>query len=127
MLRINLDSKSQKAKIVATLRLLHRQWQPKKEARKRDNYKVQDGFFKNGNAKYKTVADCFECGIQCNVKETDMDHVDPVVSVQDGFVDWNTYISRLFATVDKYRTMCKPCHKAKSKIENAERRKNAKI
>lgn len=121
-----MNEKTKKAKIVAALRLLHRQWHPKKEARKRDTVKVQVGTFKNGKPKYLNKCKCAECGTLIPPKETNMDHLDPVVSVEDGFQDWNTFIDRMFVSSDEYQTLCKPCHKVKSKIENALRRKNAK-
>jgi len=49
------------------------------------------------------------------------DHVVPVVG-PEGFVDWNTFIERLFVEVDGYRAVCKGCHKIKSRAEDAERR-----
>lgn len=65
--------------------------------------------------KYK----CEQCGRIVGVKQIAIDHIDPVHSVEHGFVDWNTFIERLFVTPDKLQVLCQtPCHDAKTKAEN---------
>jgi len=54
-------------------------------------------------------------------KDTQVDHIEPVVGVK-GFVDWNTYIARLFPEESGYQVLCKPCHQVKSQGENKIRR-----
>lgn len=51
------------------------------------------------------------------------DHIIPVVG-PEGFVDWNTYIDRLYVEADGFRALCKPCHKAITKQQNQERKKH---
>lgn len=65
-----------------------------------------------------------------------IDHINPVVSTEDGFVDLGTYIDRMFAgfsywdeqkgfDIDihkHFQILCENCHAAKSKTENKERR-----
>jgi 5-methylcytosine-specific restriction endonuclease McrA len=41
-----------------------------------------------------------------------------------GFTTWDDYIKRMFE--GKLQPLCETCHKAKSKIENAERRATKK-
>ena len=48
------------------------------------------------------------------------DHKLPVVDTRTGFVDWNTYIYRMFE--GELQALCKKCHKIKSKEENRQRR-----
>ena len=62
---------------------------------------------------------CAACGQLFKRTELDGDHVEPVVEVNKGFVDWNTYIHRLF--YGQIQVLCKPCHKTKTALENAER------
>ena len=50
-------------------------------------------------------------GIQC-------DHIIPVGS----FDNWDSYIARLFTTVDNLQILCTVCHRKKTNIENANRR-----
>ena len=52
-----------------------------------------------------------------------VDHVEPVVNPATGFIDWNTYIKRMFADRSKMQWLCIPCHKLKTGLETAERKK----
>lgn len=52
------------------------------------------------------------------------DHIEPVVSTGIGFVDWNTYIQRLFNGA--LQPLCEACHKEKSKGETKERKETRK-
>lgn len=64
-----------------------------------------------------------------------IDHINPVVCVEEGFVDWSTYIDRMFGFIsswDKsnpnkevlkhFQLCCFTCHELKSKLENSTRR-----
>lgn len=76
---------------------------------------------KQGRNQYK----CASCeGIFGN-KDVKVDHVEPVVDPETGFVDWNTFIARLYVEQDGYQLLCKECHNKKTEAENA-RRKDAK-
>lgn len=55
------------------------------------------------------------------VKNIFVDHIEPVVSTKEGFVDWNTYIDRLFCEKDNLQLLCKSCHDKKSQREREER------
>jgi len=46
-----------------------------------------------------------------------VDHIDPVVSPTTGFVDWNTYIDRMFLELEGYQVLCYKCHGAKTRDE----------
>lgn len=54
-------------------------------------------------------------------KEVQLDHIKPVIDPKTGFVDWNTYIERLFVGPSGWQVLCKKHHKQKSKRENARR------
>lgn len=60
--------------------------------------------------------------VKCNKKAKQIyaDHVNPVVDVNTGFVDWNTYAERMFS--NDLQPLCRACHASKSKAEAAERR-----
>lgn len=47
-------------------------------------------------------------GIEC-------DHIEPVGS----FENWNSYVAKLFVTVDKLQILCISCHREKTKTQNA--------
>jgi len=56
-------------------------------------------------------------------EKLDTDHIEPCVSPVVGMVGWSEYIERRFVfSADKLQGICKDCHKAKSKQENAQRR-----
>jgi 5-methylcytosine-specific restriction endonuclease McrA len=47
------------------------------------------------------------------------DHVDPVVCPEQGFVNWDTYIARMFCEAEGFQAVCVPCHDAKTSRERA--------
>jgi 5-methylcytosine-specific restriction endonuclease McrA len=66
---------------------------------------------------------CAICGSGfASKKDLVVDHIEPVVPVS-GFTTWDTYIHRLFCNRSNLQSLHKACHSAKSKAENAERRK----
>ena len=67
---------------------------------------------------------CAKCGSKVGNKDIKIDHINPVVSVEDGFVDWNTYIERMFVEMDGFNALCKKCHDIKTKAENKQRKAN---
>lgn len=65
--------------------------------------------------KYK----CAMCkGENFGPKEIQLDHIHPVIDPHVGFVDWNTYIDRLFCDVSMWQILCRPCHNTKTDMEN---------
>ena len=54
-----------------------------------------------------------------------VDHIEPVVSVQDGFTTWDEIIKRMFCEADGFQLLCHDCHTRKTKTER-EVRKNVK-
>lgn len=50
-----------------------------------------------------------------------VDHIDPVVCPTTGFVDWNTYIDRMFLEIEGYQVLCYKCHGTKTRDERAVR------
>jgi 5-methylcytosine-specific restriction endonuclease McrA len=65
---------------------------------------------------------CANCSKIFNRGEIQLDHVAPVIDPTTGFIDWNTYISRLFADESGWQVLCRGCHQAKSNAENRVRR-----
>jgi 5-methylcytosine-specific restriction endonuclease McrA len=66
---------------------------------------------------------CAKCLKPARRKEVQIDHIKPVLDPATGFVDYNTYIERLFCEKSNLQLLCKPCHKEKSTAENRNRRK----
>lgn len=64
---------------------------------------------------------CAGCGELFKRSELHGDHIDPVIDPNQGFIDWNTYMERLF--LGQIQPLCKAkCHKEKTKAENAIRK-----
>ena len=70
--------------------------------------------------------ECAHCKGHFPSKQMAEDHIDPVVDPAVGFVDWNTYIERLFVELDNFQSLCKECHTKKTNTEKeiAKRRRN---
>lgn len=60
---------------------------------------------------------CASCEGRFGPKEIQLDHIIPVVDEETGFIDWNTYIDRLFCEEAGFQVLCKPCHEAKTFFE----------
>lgn len=69
---------------------------------------------------------CNMCNSQCKAKEVSADHVSPVVDPVHGFIDWNTYITRMFPGPDGFQILCKMCHDNKTNNERVIRNKHRK-
>jgi len=57
--------------------------------------------------------------------QMEVDHVDPIIGLSETLesLSWDTVIDRVFCNENNLLAICKVCHKAKSKRENAERRR----
>ena len=51
-----------------------------------------------------------------------IDHINPVISVRDGFVDWNSFIDSLYCGPEGLQVLCHECHDKKTKEENKKRK-----
>lgn len=69
---------------------------------------------------------CADCCKEFPHKEVQVDHKKPVVDPKVGFVDWDTFIERLYVTASKMQVLCTTCHKVKTKAERAARTKREK-
>lgn len=50
-----------------------------------------------------------------------IDHKDPVVSVTDGFQDWNEFVERLWCSKENLQRLCDDCHNTKTQTERISR------
>jgi 5-methylcytosine-specific restriction endonuclease McrA len=71
--------------------------------------------------------ECAECRRQNKTKiwgykEISVDHITPVIDPTIGFVDWNTYIPRMFPEQDGWQVLCDIHHDNKTKDENKQRK-----
>lgn len=65
---------------------------------------------------------CAICNKTYTKKEIQLDHIEPVVDLT-GFVDWNTYVARLFCDKSGFAVLCTTCHDSKTELENSARKK----
>lgn len=100
--------------IVSVLRAGTRRWPPKYETL--NAAKTE----KKKNVKTGRLAQhylCAMCEADYPATMVQVDHIQPVVDRSQGFIDWDTYIARLFCEKDNFQILCKPCHVIKTKEE----------
>lgn len=104
------------------LRTLSRKWPQKYEAIKNAlvGRKLDPATGKLSN-RYR----CAGCAKIFKLADVQVDHIDPVVSIEDGFIDWNEYISRMFCEADGLQVLCSACHSTKTQNERKQRKENA--
>jgi hypothetical protein len=80
-------------------------------------------FNSDGNRSKKDAVQyhCSVCSEWVKSTAVSVDHITPVICVDDGFVDWNVFISRLFCEPDNLQVICDTCHQEKTNAERAER------
>ena len=107
------DEKAEKKKksffsnfVKNTLRRASYRWPPRDEAIR--NARVARGFYK-----------CSTCEIDTFKRhEVELDHIEPVIDIKNGFTTWDDYIIKLFPDASHYQVLCKTCHSAKTSIED---------
>lgn len=85
-------------------------WPPRNQVKQ--EAKVSRGYYR-----------CAKCGDVFHYKQIQIDHIEPVIAVT-GWVDYNTYVARLFCGVDGMQVLCRGCHAKKTKKENQLRKEN---
>ena len=63
---------------------------------------------------------CNACNKEWPLTEVQVDHIIPVVG-PEGFVDWNTYVDRLFCDKSNLQVLCTTCHDKKTHKEKQNR------
>lgn len=64
---------------------------------------------------------CEVCGSWVGSTKVAVDHKEPVVSVTEGFVDWNEFIARLWCSKENLQRICSTCHDLKTQKERIDR------
>jgi len=80
-------------------------------------------FNKDGSLAKKPAVQyqCQVCSIWTGSTKVVVDHINPVISVEDGFRDWNTFVDRLFCDKSNLQRICDPCHDQKTATERFDR------
>lgn len=120
--------KSLKQFLIPVLRKASQRWPAKIQARKNAKVIVDAGFFLNGKPKTKVMYKCQnpECGKIVDQFGGHIDHKTPVIKVDEGFTDWNSYITSLLCSIDNLWHLCIDCHETKTSAEQTERFKYKK-
>ena len=106
--------------IISILRAGSRKWPQRYEAIKRAliGKRLDPSTGKMSN-RYK----CASCSNLFKADQIQVDHILPVVDVNDGFVDWNTYIDRMYPEAVGFQILCSECHSVKTQNERKMRKK----
>lgn len=65
---------------------------------------------------------CAVCKTWVGSTKVEVDHIIPVIEVNEkGFVDWNTFVERLFCKAEALQVICDPCHDKKTAQERMKR------
>lgn len=97
------------------LRSATRKWAPIQQCKKDAN--VERGFYLCAGCK-EHVPPTIKQGRR-KVTNIFVDHIEPIVDPATGFVDWDTYINRMFCEKDNLQLLCGECHDKKSMAERA--------
>lgn len=120
-----------KALIVSALREKSRWWKPKQKCIQKA--RVRKGIYVCEKCKQEVPAYIYDTyktgkkkGKKRKIRNILADHINPVVDPAVGFVDWNTYIDRMFIETG-WQAICDSCHKIKTAEERSiatQRKKN---
>lgn len=82
----------------------------------------KDGTRSKVDAREHLCAECKEWKRSAKGSKASIDHIDPVVCPQAGFIDLNTYYSRMWVPKTNLQKLCGDCHNTKTQAEWFHRR-----
>ena len=112
--------------IKSMLRGGSRKWQPISDCLKAA--RTRRGFYECADCREEVTASKKVDGKR--VKNVHVDHIDPVVDPNTGFISWDNTIERMFCEPEGLQLLCDDCHKVKTDIEKAiakQRREDEKL
>jgi len=109
-----------KSFLTSVMRAGYRKWPPRYEALAKAKCGRKTNKATGRMAEHYT---CKGCKKEFPAKDVQVDHIDPVVCPKAGFVDWNTFVDRLFCGVENLQILCTTCHDKKTAKERGERKK----
>lgn len=65
--------------------------------------------------------ECQVCNAWVSTSKMAVDHINPVISVDDGFQDWNEFVARLWCDPKNLQRICDTCHDKKTQEERIAR------
>ena len=112
--------------IKGALRSASQHWGPKNEAKKAA--RIGRGVYMcaayNRKAHETTASLPPKPGNKRRIDNAVVDHIEPVIDPEKGFVSWDETIKRLFCEESGFQVLCNDCHKNKTKDEQEKRRNN---
>ena len=108
-----------RAFVVSALRAASRRWPVKYEVLKKACVGRQ---VNEATGKLALHYRCNSCQGLFTSSNVAVDHIDPVVATEAGFVSWDEFIERLFCEENGLQVLCKPCHTIKTANERKERK-----
>ena len=105
-----------KAFIVSMIRRQTMRWKPKSEVKRKA--RVSRGMYEcAGCGKHGPATLPPPKGKKRRINNALVDHIEPVIDPKVGFVDWNTYMDRMFVEEDGLQLLCHSCHTKKTQQE----------
>lgn len=112
-----------KSFVVSALRGAFRRWPPKFVVLKNA---ATERRINPASGKMAMHYTCAACKVEFPLKQVQVDHKLPVVDLKKGWLDYNTFIERLYVEARKLQVLCKACHKLKSAKERTARKRKEK-
>jgi 5-methylcytosine-specific restriction endonuclease McrA len=88
------------------------------ESRREVPWELKDGSIAK---KPRVQRQCQVCFRWVGSTKISIDHIVPVVSVDEGFQDWNTFVARLWCPKHNLQRLCDTCHDKKTQGERTAR------
>lgn len=79
------------------------------------------------NEKTGRLAQHYQCAMclgEFPAKSVCVDHIQPVIDPNGSFVNWDTYIERMFCPVENLQILCSLCHDVKTQKEKDVKKNN---
>lgn len=112
--------------IKSALRAASNKWPPKYEVKK--EARVERGVYRcagYGRPAHNVPASLPpKEGNKRRINNAVVDHIDPVIDPEVGFIDWNEVIARMFCEKDGLQVLCHDCHSRKTADEREKRKKS---
>lgn len=102
--------------IKGNLRRVTSKWGPIADCLK--NARTRRGFYICNGCKEEVPASIRDDNGK-RVKNAIVDHIDPIIDPDIGWVSWDETINRMFCEQDNLQVLCHSCHKVKSDDEKA--------
>lgn len=90
-------------------------WQPIQDCLK--NARTRRGYYRCNGCKEEVPASIRIDGKRH--KNAIVDHIQPIIDPDWGFISWDDTINRMFCEADNLQVLCKECHDVKSNDEKA--------